>query len=305
MGAEALTAFLAAADANTRAAWADADALARRLAAAEDAVAMGWPGDVDASRLAAAIARASPEPPSADDSGQPFPGLAVEDLYLAASCAEGERAALREFELRFGPDLDRAIARSPTLGMSAAEFRQLVAVRLFVGSEPDATPKIASYRGRGSLKAWVRVTVSRLIVDLSRRRASAGRDLPLGEGLLERMHDDRDAEFAYLRETCGPMLEQAFGEAIDALSVRQRNLLRQRYLHGVSSDALAGLYGVHRSTVFVWLEGARSSVLEETRRKLAAVLPDHRLESVLEFLGSELELSIRRVLDSGLEGDTP
>ena len=89
--------------------------------------------------------------------------------------------------------------------------------------------------------------------------------------------------------------------AIEALAVRQRNLLRQRYIHEVSVDALARLYAVHRSTLYVWLEQARIALMQRARAQLAAELPADRLESVIRMMGSQLELSVRRVLSSKLE----
>ena len=86
-----------------------------------------------------------------------------------------------------------------------------------------------------------------------------------------------------------------------ALGVRQRNLLRQRYLHEVSVDALARLYDVHRSTLYVWLEQARVALMQRVRVELAAELPAEVLDSVLRMVDSQLALSMRRVLSSQLE----
>ncbi len=236
----------------------------------------------------------------ADDAEQAlewFAKLAVGDFYLAAACARGDGKALRWFETMCGPELDRAIAKSPGLGLSADEFRQLMLLRL-VFAEGERSAKILSYRGQGSLKAWVRVTAARLIIDLSRRRTEPGKS---GDALLERMNGGEDLELDYLRHAYGPQLQEAFADAVARLSVRQRNLLRQRYLHQISADSLAKLYTVHRSTVFVWLEQARVALLGQVREALAARVPGDALESVVHVLGSQLQVSVRRLLDSQLE----
>ncbi|MCH9682094.1 MAG: sigma-70 family RNA polymerase sigma factor [Deltaproteobacteria bacterium] len=227
-----------------------------------------------------------------------FEGLNAGDLYLAVICGRGEAAGLRRFSAAYGAELDRAIAKSPTLGLSAPEFRQLVLDRLFV-HEDDRPPRILSYRGRGTLKAWVRVMASRFIIDLSRRRSE-----PASEGddaLADRLAGGDDTELDYLRHAYGPQLSTAFGQAVAALTVRQRNLLRQRYLHELSAGALARLYGVHRSTVFLWLDKARAALLEQVRTALAERVPGHQLESMVGMLGSGLQVSVRRMLDSKLE----
>lgn len=224
--------------------------------------------------------------------------VALGDLYLALACTQGDGAALRRFETVFGPTFDRAIRRSPKLGVSTDEFRQLVLDRLFV-APPGTAPRITQYQGRGSLEGWLRVMTSRLVIDLSRARK---RPEPAGdETLVERMSDGHNTELAVLRHAYGPALEQAFSRGLAALDVRQRNLLRQRYLHDVSGDALAKLYGIHRATMFGWLDKARAALLFEVRQALAVAVPGDQLESVLGMLGSELHVSVRRLLDSQLE----
>lgn len=222
------------------------------------------------------------------------------DLYLAAACARGDAAALRRFESAFGGELDRAIAKSRNLGLSNLEFRQLVLDRLFV-REGERPPRIASYRGQGTLKAWVRVMTSRFIVDLARRqdRATASDD-----ELADRIGAAEDTELDYLRHVYGSSLDAAFEQAVASLSVRQRNLLRQRYLHEVSPDTLAKMYGVHRSTLFTWLDKSRAALLQHVRTGLAQRVPGDQLESVVGMLGSRLQLSVRRMLDSRLEPDS-
>lgn len=221
------------------------------------------------------------------------------DAVLATACAHGDSAALRVFTAHYGGQLDRAIAKSPTLGLSAAEFRQLVFDRLFV-VPPGEPPRITKYVGRGSLKGWLRVMASRFIIDRSRRR-----ELPADsdDALAEKIGAAQDTELDYFRHAYGPALDTAFARAVASLSVRERNLLRQRYLHEISADALAKMYGVHRSTLFSWLDKARASLLVEVRRGLAERLPGDKLESVVGMLGSKLQLSVRRMLDSRLEDE--
>lgn len=225
--------------------------------------------------------------------------LALADLVLARACADHHAGALRFFERTFGPEFDRAIARSPTLGLSKAEFGQLALVHLFVHDPPRAA-KISSYQGRGSLRAWLRVMVTRLIIDLSRRPASPSepREDP---DLLDALGGGQDPELEYLRHGYQPRLSAALAAGVAALDIRQRNLLRQRYIHEVSVDALARLYAVHRSTLYVWLEQARIALLQRARAELAAELPAERLESVLRVMGSQLEISVQRVLSAKLE----
>lgn len=269
-----------------------------RLAQIEAELAEGLPfaAEPDLALFAAALANTLDHAANVEAGVAALAQLAVADLYLAAACARGDSRALRWFERSCGPELDRVIARSPGLGLSAAEFGQLVIVRLVL-AEPERQAKILSYRGQGSLRAWVRVTAARLVIDLSRRRAEpAGSD-----ALLDQLSSGEDLELEHLRDRFGPELQASFAAALAQLSVRQRNLLRQRHIHDISADALARLYAVHRSTVFVWLEQARVALLGHIRTALLARVPGHELDSVVGVLGSRLDVSVRRLLDSRLE----
>lgn len=277
---------------------ADDPRVVARLAQIEAELAEGLPfaAEPDLALFAAALANTLDHAANVEAGVAALAQLAVADLYLAAACARGDSRALRWFERSCGPELDRVIARSPGLGLSAAEFGQLVIVRLVL-AEPERQAKILSYRGQGSLRAWVRVTAARLVIDLSRRRAEpAGSD-----ALLDQLSSGEDLELEHLRDRFGPELQASFAAALAQLSVRQRNLLRQRHIHDISADALARLYAVHRSTVFVWLEQARVALLGHIRAALLARVPGHELDSVVGVLGSRLDVSVRRLLDSRLE----
>lgn len=261
------------------------DALARAVASAAAELA---PLPIDPPLLGEALgARAGSEGATELDS------LRAADLYLAEACARGDDAALLAFERFYGADLDLAISKSSGLGLAKDEFRQLVRERLFV-APPGQPPRIASYGGRGPLRAWVRVTAARLVVDLARRHDGA--EPTPAEVLAQRLPTAADPELAYLRRAYGDALPAAFADALAAITVRQRNLLRQRYLHGLGADKLATMYGVHRATIFTWLEEARQALLEHTREAMRRHAHGHELDSVMALLGSEFDVSVRRLL---------
>lgn len=223
------------------------------------------------------------------------------DIALAAAAARGDARALARFDRAFGAEMDRAIKKSPTLGLSTDEFRQIVREKLFVAA-PGAAPRIASYAGRAPLVGWVRVTCARAVIDLA-RRSNDRESVPADDELLARLPDAHDPEVRLLRERFAPLLPSAFQAALEKLTVRQRNLLRQRYLHGVSASSLAQTYGVHRATLFTWIEEAREDLLRQVRIALQRTVKGTSVDSVIGVMGSELDLSIRRLLSSRLEDD--
>jgi RNA polymerase sigma-70 factor (ECF subfamily) len=145
----------------------------------------------------------------------------------------------------------------------------------------------------------VRVTATRLVVDLARK--APGEVPRTDEELARRLPPSADPELELLQRNLGAALPEAFEAGLARLTARQRNLLRQRYLHEITVERLATMYEVHRSTMFEWLGKARADLLNHVREALAARIPDRELESVVGVLGSKLHVSVRRMLDSKLE----
>ncbi len=223
----------------------------------------------------------------------------IEDLALALACGAHHHRALVEFDARFGREMDRAIRKSPGLKLGIDEFRQVIREKLFVAAGSDA-PRIASYGGRAPLIGWLRVICARTVIDLARKHHEvepATRD----EELFERLPSHDNPELRAIRACYAELLPRAFRVALGELHPRQRNLLRQRYLHGTAATTLATSYGVHRATLFGWLEEAREQLLQKMQREVKSAVAETNLASVMGLMGSELNLSIRRLLDAGAE----
>lgn len=63
-----------------------------------------------------------------------------------------------------------------------------------------------------------------------------------------------DPELSHLKATFAAEFKFALTLAIDELSVRDRNLLRQSVLDGLTIDQLGKLYRVHRATAARWVD---------------------------------------------------
>ena len=70
-------------------------------------------------------------------------------------------------------------------------------------------------------------------------------------------------ELAYLKQKSRPQFEAAFREALATLTVRERTLLKLRYLDGVKGQQLAVLYRIDASNVSRALAAARDKLQEE------------------------------------------
>ncbi|MEY2936230.1 MAG: hypothetical protein RL033_6979, partial [Pseudomonadota bacterium] len=74
------------------------------------------------------------------------------DLYLCAGCADGQPSAYQALEAAHFPALTAALWRLLGDRATVQEVLQDLRIRLFVGDPP----RITTYRGSGSLSAWLR-----------------------------------------------------------------------------------------------------------------------------------------------------
>jgi RNA polymerase sigma-70 factor (ECF subfamily) len=92
----------------------------------------------------------------------------------------------------------------------------------------------------------------------------------------------------------------AFTAALATLTPRERNLLRQHYLHGATVDELGALYNVHRATPARWIAQIRETLLHRTRELVGAALSltGTELDGAMTKLAGELDYSLRHTLSN-------
>lgn len=253
-----------------------------------------WPGvALSGERFAEHLARHLPTP------GAPelLERLHLEDLYLACGCVEGVPAALADFEAHFLPEVGVAVARMKLTPTAVDELRQQVRLRMLVAT-PSTPARLATYPGTGPLAGWVRAAALWLARDLVRQHTSPAHAEDAALSLLVEPGDD--PELACLKTRYRAEFNTAFAQALAHLSPRERNLLRLKYLDGLSVDALGALYAVHRATAARWVVSAQEALLTQTRRLLTEHLrlTGSQLDSVLHLISSQLDMSLGRLLRS-------
>ncbi len=257
-------------------------AVARGAAAHPDIV-------VDPVRLAAYLAG------HADESRAPSEWIAarnIADIHLACAIADHDRVALAVFEQRIVPAMRAAATR--LLGDLAVDVVESVREKLVVGVDARG-PRIADYGGHGELVVWVRVITIRAALTVLRREQ---RSVPVDEHLWEAASPSCDPSLALLKRESAALIKAAFHAGLAALSPRQRNLLRQHLLDGLSIDELGAMYQIHRVTAARWLTAARSDLWAHTRKQLRQTLglSDSAIGTMLDEIRSTLDLSIERAL---------
>ena len=237
----------------------DCGDLLSRLAPSVAEARATWPGVfVSDEEFAAFVAERLPQP--ADDAA--VASLSFVDLYLACACARKDPAALEAFEDRYAPEVLVIHERSRGLPFDADEALQRVRQKLFV----DAPPAIATYGGRGSLLAWLRVVVTRMLLNARERESkerSAGTDF--FEAIVA---SDDGAEVELMKRSIAAGLKAALLDALESLTNREKSLLRYAYCDERNVDDIAAIYRVHRATAARWVVKARERLVEETHARL-------------------------------------
>ena len=215
------------------------------------------------------------------------------DLYLAAACGDGDDAAMTAFRDALVPTLRQALGK---LGMPAPtidETVQRVLVMVFVGE--GGAPQIAGYGGRGTLRSWLRsigVRTGRRLMGVEHGGGGSGDDelavLPAAVN---------DPELELLRARYRGLVREAFATAFGQLTERQRNVLRQYHIDGLTIDQLAALYNVNRATTARWVAGARLAVVTATRGALVQSygVSVSEVDSIIRLVRSQLDVSIREL----------
>jgi RNA polymerase sigma-70 factor (ECF subfamily) len=213
--------------------------------------------------------------------------LALADVFLACACLANDRAALAALEREVLSQIPLWIRR--VAGASTDDIQQEVRQKLLVG--PD--PVLASFNGLTGLAVWIRVIASRLAIDHQRLQKPEA-----DASVLEELWTGPDPELDAIKLHDVKALRDLLHHALQALPLRERNLLRLHYLERVSLDRLAVLENVHRATVARWLANSRDQVLDAVRDGLSRKmrLSASQGESLLRFLRSRIELSLQRVL---------
>lgn len=244
-----------------------------------------WPGVVVApGELMRHLAAHLPAP---GDLARVLAAVRGADLYLACACTRSDPAAIAVFEPLLRRAAVEAFRRVGLTGDGAEEALQILRERLLVGG---GAPKIGSYSGRGALVAWLRVVARRLALE-NQRPAPPAYEADLVEALKS------DPEIGLVREELRAPVRQAVRDAIEALSAKERRLLRLHHLDGLTIDQIAAMFRAQRSTAAYWISQARKHLADRTRELLAERLQISagELNSLVRTVLSHVELSFARL----------
>jgi RNA polymerase sigma-70 factor (ECF subfamily) len=219
---------------------------------------------------------------------------AVAALYLACACLRGVVPALKAFESKYLPDVRRVGARAGLSADQVTELSQMLREELLVGRNGGA-PTLGEFRGRGDMRGWLRVTATRAAVRMKRR---ARKSDDQGLDRLEARATDDDPELSYMKAFYRQAFRAAFRAAALTLDPRDKRILHQHAVDGLTVDELGVAHGVHRATAARWVQAAREKLVAAVRREFARQVrvSPRELASVLRLVESHLEVTMKRLL---------
>lgn len=270
----------------------DLEATLRRIV---DVGRAAWPAiAVDEGAMVEHLARALPEADALDA----IATANAEGLALAVGCARGDPSALETLDAIVIAESAAVGARMRFDHSAVDELEQALREKLLVGTA-GTPPRIAQYAARGPFAGWIRVIATREALTLRRRTVAATPPGPL-EPVEELVAASDDVEMEHLRTRYSSDFKAAFQDALAALSVEDRNVLRMHLLDGLNIDEMGALFQVHRATAARWIGRARDKVASDTRRLLLERLrlSETELESLMGVVLSQLDVSLQRALST-------
>lgn len=221
--------------------------------------------------------------------------LNAADLFLASACCRGDRAALRAFEHHHLTRLPAHVRRLQLPPDLEDELCQDVRIRLLSGSPP----RLRQYTGKGALEAWLRVVAMRAAINMlvARKPDETARDAMALELLVQ---SGAGIEIEDIRHRYRERVEAAFERGFEALTAREKTVLRMNVIDDMSIDVIGTVFRAHRATVARWLVAIRRKLVGEVRRELKLDLRSTSAEaqSLMRLFEGELRISVGRLLEA-------
>lgn len=212
------------------------------------------------------------------------------ELMLCAACLDGQHQAWKSFIDQYRPFIMGVALRCCRNADSAEELVSETIADLVEKKRLD------QFRGRGSLKGWLRAIVVHRFLD-QRRKAKRQQFDALDENLSARLAASENADECekYFRKSLLNDLATVIISHMKELSDKHASLVNLHYFQRKTLAEAAQLLGVHESTASRW----NTKVMSELSRQLSRYLirkkswsesdMQHFIEICLQHLAERLE----------------
>jgi RNA polymerase sigma factor (sigma-70 family) len=242
-------------------------AVVKRLHQKANGARWGVTRDRFAEVLESSVSHAFPEGTSAAAAERHAAGLQLEDLALAAACADGNDAAWEHFVREHRPILYRAADAIDRSG-AAREAADALYAELF-GLKEQAGERRSLFRyfhGRSTLGTWLRAVLAQRYVDTLRRTrrfdpVDADDDLA---GTIAARPQTAPAERARFLA----VMRRTLIAAVDRLEPRDRLRLACYHAQGLTLAQIGRMLREHEATTSRHLTRTRRAIREDVERQL-------------------------------------
>jgi RNA polymerase sigma-70 factor len=176
-----------------------------------------------------------------------FLRLHTNDLYLSAACAQPTEAAWDRFITLYRRlILHLSQPLFPTRD-AASELAGSITGHIFL---PDRSgrSRIASFDGRSSLATWLAAVVNHKAIKERERKCNNMESIACAPELTDDLWPD-GIEASLRANRYQHMVRELFAQIGKSLSEREHLVLRLHYDEGLSGADIAGILGIHPSTV--------------------------------------------------------
>jgi RNA polymerase sigma-70 factor len=226
--------------------------------------------DVTPDRLASSLT-ASAAHASAGESGADLEryleSLHVEDLALAAACADGHEAAWDFFVREHRPVLYRAADAIDTTGAAREAADELYAELFGLKDQPGERRSLFRYfHGRSSLATWLRAVLAQRYVD-TLRRSRRFEPVAVDENAAGTLPTQPEA-ITTERARFLTVIRRTLTAAVDGLAPRDRLRLACYHAQGLTLAQIGRMLREHEATTSRHLTRTRRAIREDVERKL-------------------------------------
>lgn len=222
----------------------------------------------------------------------------ADELVLALACVRGNERAWEAFSFGYRTVIHEAACAIASDLSLAREISDSLSAELY-GLDPD-TPgrksRFAYFRGRSSLKTWLRALVYQKFVDEYRRSRRLeplpeNEEIPsAGGGAVSAKDDQRYSD----------LLSEALGVSLRGLPAAEKLLLGFYYVQQLTLKQIGRVRGEHEATVSRHLEAVRKKMRKQIEGYLRKVkkLSAYDVDRCFDFASRGVAVDLEKELKS-------
>ena len=219
------------------------------------------------------------------------------DLYIASALVLRCPNAAEVFDDFY---VSSRATRIKQTGLAASLLPDVVqVVREKIYAKLTTLEAVSSVVKNGDLLGLTTIIAQRTAIDFLRRASRTPTAFADDAAVFERLLVTHQTPASALsREQTRAQLREALAHSLQALSERDRAILRLHFLHGMKIDAIGELYDVHRATIARWIVRICDEVRDGCKSHLSQSATTSDLAHLLGVLQSSISTGFLGLRDA-------